>query len=410
MRVTTVFRRLLGVSRTSVKGVAIEEKGLVVEVAPGNRRPRCGGCGKRAPGYDGVDARDWRHLGLGSVRIWLRYAPRRVECVACGVRVERVPWASAGSLFTLAFEELVAYLAQGTDQTKVTKLMGIAWQTVGSIVERVVERCLDPERLKGLRTIGVDEFGYRKRHRYLTLVVDHEKKRVVWTGKGRSAAVLKEFFNLLGPEGRASVATVTVDLAGSYTRAVTEAVPQATICYDRFHVQKLASEAVDQVRREEVNQAEDAGTGKDLKNSRFALLRNPWNLTKKDDEKLSVIQDTNQRLYRAYLLKETLRDALDCPRPETAMGKIREWMAWASRSKLKPFVRAAKTVRTHLSGVAAYLLSRLTNGFTEGINNVIRVIARRAFGFHSAEALSSMIFLNCGGIHLTPALPSPTPV
>ena len=165
MRVTTVFRRILGVSRASVRGVAIEEKGVVVAVSPCHRRPRCGGCGKRAPGYDRAGERDWRHLGLGSVRIWLRYAPCRVECGTCGVRVEQVPWASAGSLFTLPFEEMVAYLAQGTDQTKVTKLMGIAWQTVGSIVERVVERGLDPARLKGLRTIGVDEFGYRKRHR-----------------------------------------------------------------------------------------------------------------------------------------------------------------------------------------------------------------------------------------------------
>jgi len=410
MRVTTVLRRVLGVSRTSVTGVDLEEKGLVVGVAPGNRRPRCGGCGRRAPGYDRVDVRDWRHLGIGSVRVWLRYAPRRVECSVCGVRVERVLWAASGSLFTLAFEEMVAYVAQGTDQTKVTKLMGIAWQTVGSIVERVVERCLDPERLKGLRTIDVDDFGYRKRHRHLTLVVDHVKKRVVWASKGRSAEVLKGFFDLLGPEGRSTISTVTVDLAGSYTKAIKNSVPWATICYDRFHVQKLASEAVDEVRRAEVNHAEDARAGREFKNSRFALLRNPWNLTKKDGEKLKVIQDTNQRLYRAYLLKKALRDALDCLLPERAMRKLREWMAWACRSQLKPFVRVAKTVRSHLSGVAAYLVSRQTNGFTEGINHRIRMIARRAFGFHSAEALSSMIFLNCGGIQLAPALPSPTPV
>jgi len=123
-----------------------------------------------------------------------------------------------------------------------------------------------------------------------------------------------------------------------------------------------------------------------------------------------VIQDTNLRLYRVYLLKEALRDSLDCLHPEKAMGKLRALLAWASRSKLKPFVRAAKTVRKHLAGVAAYLLSRLTNGFTEGINNRIRVIARRAYGFHSAEALAAKIFLNCGGIQLEPALPSPTPV
>ncbi len=151
--------------------------------------------------------RDWRHLGIGAVRVWFRHAPRRVECAECGVRVERVPWASPGSMFTLPFEEMVAYLAQATDKTKVTRLMGSSWQTVGSIVSRVVQRCLDPERLKGLRTIGVDEFSYRKHHHYLTVVVDHQKERVVWTGKGRSAEVLKEFFACLGPEGRASIST-----------------------------------------------------------------------------------------------------------------------------------------------------------------------------------------------------------
>lgn len=382
----------------------------MVTVAPGNRRPRCGACGKRAPGYDQVDERDWRHLGIGAVRVWLRYAPRRVECAGCGVRVEQVPWASLGSMFTLPFEEMVAYLAQATDKTKVTRLMGISWQTVGSIVERVVERCLDPDRLKGLRTIGVDEFSYRKHHRYLTLVVDHEKERVVWTCKGRSADVLKAFFELLGPEGRASITTVTVDLAGSYTKAIKEALPDANICYDRFHVQKLASEAVDEVRREEVREASDEETSKAIKHSRFSLLRNPWNLTKKDGEKLRVIQETNRRVYRAYLLKESLRDALDCLEPQRAVGKLREWMAWASRSKLKPFVRAARTVRKHFVGVVTYLCSRLSNGFTEGTNNMIRMITRRAFGFHSAEALSAMIFLHCGGIQLNPALPSPTPV
>lgn len=410
MRATTLLRRTLGLSRTWVRGVAIEGKGMVVTVAPGNRRPRCGGCGKRAPGYDQVGERDWRHLGIGAVRVWLRYAPRRVECPGCGVRVERVPWASSGSMFTLPFEEMVAYLAQATDKTKVTRLMGISWQTVGSIVERVVQRCLDPERLKGLRTIGVDEFSYRKHHHYLTVVVDHEKGRVVWTGKGRSAEVLKEFFACLGPEGRASISTVTVDLAGSYTKAIKEALPEAIICYDRFHVQKLASEAVDEVRRSEVREASDEETSKAIKHSRFSLLRNPWNLTKKDGEKLRVIQETNRRVYRAYLLKESLRDAFDCLEPRRAVGKLREWMAWASRSKLRPFVRAARTVRKHFAGVATYLCSRLTNGFTEGTNNMIRMITRRAFGFHSAEALSAMIFLHCGGIQLDPALPSPTPV
>lgn len=409
MRDTTLLRRLLGVTCTRVLHVGMEEEGLMVSVAPSWRRPRCGQCGKRAPGYDPAGERRWRHLGLGALRIWLVYAPRRVECSTCGVHVERVPWASHRSYFTLAFEETVAYLAQGMDKTRVTSLLGIAWQTVGTIVERVVARNVDPGRLKDLRSIGVDEFSYRKRHRYITIVVDHETKRVVWASEGHGAEVLRRFFKELGPEGCSKIATVTLDLAAGFTKAVREGLPNAVISYDCFHVQALAGAAVDEVRRTEVRNAQEPEGARAIKRSRFALLRSSWNLTRRDKEKLSTIQATNQRLYRAYLLKESLRDALGELDPERAIGQVREWLSWASRSALKPFVRTARTIRKHIAGVATYLASRMTNGFTEGVNNKLRVVARRAYGFHSAEALIAMLFLTCGGIPLSPPLPSPTP-
>ena len=126
--------------------------------------------------------RRWRHLAHGDWSWYLAYAPRRVDCPDCGVRIEGVPWAATGSRFTLDFEELVAYLAQVTDKTQVTKLTGISWATVGTVVERVVNRRLDTERLKGLRRIGIDEFSYRSRHRYVTVVVDHDRRCFDWYG------------------------------------------------------------------------------------------------------------------------------------------------------------------------------------------------------------------------------------
>jgi len=162
-----------------------EDGSLIVSVKPRRRQARCAQCERVRPGYDRSRPRRWRHLGLGSLRIELEYAPRRVSCKrCCGVRVEAVAWAAHGSNFTYDFEELVAYLAQVTDQTQVTKLMGIAWSTVGAIVRRVVDRKLDPDLLEGLRCVGVDEFSYKKRHHYLTVVVDHDRRRVVWTGPG----------------------------------------------------------------------------------------------------------------------------------------------------------------------------------------------------------------------------------
>lgn len=410
MRVTTLIRRVLGVTGLIVDGFGFEEDGLVVAVRPRWRRPRCGVCGRRAPGYDQRPARRWRHLGLGRLRIWLEYAPRRVDCARCGrVRTERVPWAAHRSRFTREFEELAAYLVQVTDKTKVTELLGISWVTVGAIVERVVRGRLDPRRLKGLRRIGIDEFSYRRRHRYLTIVVDHDRQRVVWAAPDRTAQTVGAFCDELGAEGCAALEVVTVDMAGGYLKAIAERLPQAKVVFDRFHVQRLASDAVDEVRRSQVRYLGAATEkGRAIKGSRFALLKNPWDLTRDERQKLSDLQRTNARLYRAYLLKETLAQALDYRQPWRAERALQDWVAWASRSKLLPFVKTARTIRKHFAGILAYVRERLTNGIVEGFNNKLRMIAHRAFGFHSPQPLIAMLFLCCGGIRLDPPLPQPT--
>lgn len=408
MRLTTVLRRLLGVTEMFVESALFRRDGtLTVVVRPRWRRSRCGGCGQVRPRYDRRDERDWRHLPWGRSPVVLRYAPWRVDCPHCGVRVEQVAWAPSGGRFSEAFEELTAYFAQITDKTQVQRLLGIAWETVGSIVERVVERRLDPERLVGLRRIGIDEFSYKKRHSYVTVVVDHDRGRVVWAGEGRSAEALKPFFDALGDDGCKAIEMVTIDLSAAYIKAVKEKLPNAKIVYDRFHVQRLVSDALDEVRRELVRElATDPDEARAVKRTRFVLLMNPWNLSRAQRRKLSEVQRTNQRLYRAYLLKETLAQALDYRQPRRAERALRYWLAWASRSRLRPFVKAARTIRKHLDGILAYIRTRLTNGVVEGLNNRIRMIARRAYGFHSHQALAAMVFLNCGGIQLDPPLPT----
>jgi transposase len=328
-----------------------------------------------------------------------------VSCKKCGVTTEQVPWAEHGSRFTRDFEELVAYLAQSTDKTKVTKLMGISWPTVGAIVERVVQRKLDPDRLEALTSIGVDEFSYRRRHRYLTTVVDHERRCVVWAAPGRSADTLRSFFDVLGPERCAAIKWATIDMAAGYARAIKERLPNAQIVFDRFHVQRLAGDAVDKVRREQLRDLRGTEEGRALFRMRFALWKNPWNLKSSEKRRLSELPRTNAPLYRAYLLKEALAQALDYRQPWRARQAMAEWLSWASRSRLAPFVKAARTIRRHLEGILAYIGGRMTNAVVEGINNRLRMIARRAFGFHSAEALKAMLFLSCGGIELMPRLP-----
>jgi len=406
VRIRTLLRKLIGVSQIYVGRVESTEAGLEVHVRPSWRYPRCATCGRRAPRYDQRPARRWRHVPWGGCKVWLVYAPRRVQCRDCGIGSEQVPWADAGpGRFTRAMEEMAAWLATVTDRTATQALLGTSWRAVGTMIERVVARGLDPERLSNLRRIGIDEFSYRKRHRYITVVVDHDRQRVVWAAEGRSAQTLEAFFDALGPEGIARLETITIDMAASYIKAIRDRAPHAQIVFDRFHVQQLASGAVDEVRRGLMRELEDRDAKRAIKRTRFALLKNPWDLSRAERGKLAEVQRHNQPLYRAYLLKESLAEVLSSLRPRHAEKKLREWLAWASRSKLKPFVKLARTIRQHREGIVAYLHLRLTNGLVEGINNRLRMVARRAFGFHSPEALIAMLFLICGGIELTPTLP-----
>jgi transposase len=411
VRIETVFRKLLGVTGMSVKSVTFNESGLVIDVAPRWRQPRCSGCNEIGTIYDTAEQRAWRHLALGRIPFWLRYAPRRVDCECCGVLVEKVPWAAQGSRFTREFEELAAYLAQKMDRTAVTKLLAIAWRTVGSIVERIVETRLDPQRLEGLYVIGVDEISYRKHHHYLTLVLDHFSRRIVWARKGRSSETLGAFFDELGPKRSAELTHVTLDLSAAFNSAVDERAPQAIKVFDRFHIQRLASDAVDRVRRGEVQRAadqDDSAVAAALKRTRWALLKSPWNLSVGEGQKLKQLEEANQRLFRGYLLKESLAALLDLKQPGRAKKRLLEWLGWASRSRLKPFVKLARTLRSHLDGIIAYVATGLSNGPLEGLNNKARLITRRAFGFHDAQAFISMLMLCCGGIKLDPPLPAPT--
>ncbi len=320
-----------------------------------------------------------------------------------------VPWAAPGSRFTRDFEEFAAYLAQRMDKTAACKLLGINWRTVGTIVERIVAERLDPTRLDDLSIIGVDEISFRRHHNYVTVVVDHLRHRVIWVGEGKSADVLGQFFTLLGPERTARLTHVTMDMSAAFIQAVTRHAPQAQKVFDRFHVQKLASEAVDEVRRAEVHQAPDKEAARALKHTRWALLKNPWNLRQSESQKLSEVQRTNTRLYRAYLLKESLAQGLDYRQPGRAATHLNRWIAWAKRSRLKPFAKLADTIKRFKDGILAYVATGLSNGLTEGLNNKTRLLTRRAYGFHAAPALISMIHLCCGGIILDPPLPASQP-
>ncbi|HHH29184.1 MAG TPA: ISL3 family transposase [Polyangiaceae bacterium] len=403
MRATRVLRTLLALPKTRVVDLEFEGDALVVHVAPTWQVPRCSDCGKKCRSSHDSRVRDWRHIDLGGIKTILRYRLRRVSCKRCSVLVEKVPWAESASRYTRPMEGLVAYHAQKTDKTTVATLMRIAWRTVGQIVTRFVHREREEmgDPLDHLRHIGVDEISYRKHHQYITTVVDHDRGIVVWAAKGKSAETLKSFFKAIGPERAAKIEAVTIDMSSAFIKAVKESVPNATLIFDRFHVQRLVHDALDEVRRDEVRSA-SADEKTCLKKTRWPLQKRPWNLSNLETVKLADLEEKNLPIYRAYLLKESLAQILDRRQAGVASRKLDEWLDEARSSELPAFVRVAGTIEKHRDGILAYVRTRLNNGRVEGLNGKTRVITRRAFGLHSASSLIAMLFLCCGGIETHP--------
>jgi transposase len=399
VRVTTAFNRMLRLPGASVVDVGFGAEGVIVTVRLRRRRRVCSGCGQLGGNIHGRRIKRWRHLDLGANRCVIECELRRLWCPDCGARFEAVPWARPGSRYTRDFEDVVAWLAQQMAKTPIAGLLRIAWDSVGKIVERVVSDHLDDDRLRGLVAIGCDEISYRRGQRYLTTLADHRTGAIVWCAPGRNAATLQAFFDELG-DRKQTIRAVSIDMSGGYEKAIRDNLPGAEICFDPFHVVRLAQRAVDQVRRDEWNAHERSHTpkGRWIKGTRWSLLKAPAKQSIEQLALLGEVQQANRALYRAFLLKEELRLLYQLDDPTLAPDHLAAWLAWASRSRLEPFVRLARTIRRHLDGILAAIRIGLNNGRLEGLNSRIRLISHRSFGFHSASPLIALVYLCCTGI------------
>ena len=431
MRNARVWHALLGVEKTVVEDVELDEvtQVLVVQVRPARgAASRCGVCRRRCGRYDtGEGRRRWRALDLGTVQAVLEADAPRVCCPEHGVVVAHVPWARHGAGHTLDFDETVAWLATQTSKSAVVELMRIAWRTVGSIIARVwadTERLHD--RFADLRRLGIDEISYKRGHRYLTVVIDHDSGRLVWATPGRDMATLQTFFDLLGPQRCALITHVSADGAEFIGKVVARNCPAAVRCADPFHVVRWATDALDEVRRQAWNDARrlarateaKRGRGRPaadapprpagalargLKGVRYALWKNPENLTEKQRVKLQWIATTDPRLHRAYQLKEGLRLVFHLPLDQAGEA-LERWVGWARRCRIPAFVKLQKSIVAHTPSILAAIEHGLSNARTESVNTKIRLITRIAFGFKSPDALIALAMLSLGGHR--PALPN----
>ena len=413
MRNVSLWRRALGLVRTVIEEVVEDPvaDAVVVRVRPRKRfGRRCGRCGRRAPGYDrGEGRRRWRALDAGEVRVLLEADAPRVNCPVDGPTVIQVPWARHDAGHTRSFDDTVAWLVTRCSKTAVSELMRVGWRTVGSIITRVqadIDQGVD--RFAGLSRIGIDEISYKRGHKYLTVVVDHDSGALVWAAAGRNEATLEGFFDQLGEARCARITHISADGAEWIARVLARRCPQAICCADPFHIVKWATDALDEVRRWAWNLARGTSNASRsqrrhrhpkvhrLKKVRWALWKNPEDLTDRQREHLAWLVKTHPTVHRAYLLKEGLRLVFQL-RGQDAKDALDRWISWARRSRIPTFVRLQRRIVTHRATIDATLDHGLSNGLIESTNTKIRLLTRIAYGFKHPHALIALALLALGG-------------
>lgn len=411
-----VLTQALGVD---AKTVRVDGAALVGEQVEVRLRPRwqqrwcCPGCGRRCPGYDSPAApQRWRALDFGHTQAFIVCAVPRVSCPEHGVLVAAVPWARPGARHTRAFEARAAWCAVEMSASAAARLLRCSWRTIGVMVARVeADLRAGGDRLDGLRRIGIDEVSYRRRFKYLTVVVDHDSRRLVWVATGASAETLDGFFDALGEDRAAALTHVSADAAPWIRTVVTRRAPQAQLCADPFHIVAWVTDALDQVRRQVWNAhrtrqprgAAGVGEGKVIADARWALWRNPDTLTDRQRDQLGYLLTMHPQLIDAWVLKEGLRRVFTGS-GEAAIETFDHWVDRAVTSDLAPFQRLADKLARHRAQIVATLTHGLSNALIESMNTKIRLITRRGFGFRNPEALIALLRLSLGGYR--PQLPT----
>lgn len=416
---------------------------LVIKARPNKWHTNdCPFCGRKCPGYDKPSRtpKVWRALDFNGILVEIEAHTHRVKCPEHGVVTAAVPWAYPGSSFTRDFDLTAAWLAKYLPRSTVSELMRIDWKTVGKCISRSLHD-LEPERarrLDNLVNIGIDETSYRKGHKYITVVVNHDTNAVVWVAQGHGKTILDKFFKALTPEQRDSIKVVTGDGARWITDCVNEYVPDSDRCVDAFHVVEWAMDALDEVRLESWRNAmgtvrdmkralpkqtkgrpkkDDKAVAKlhkaekkasEIKGSTYALGKAPEHLTANQEIRLDMIQAKDPRLYRAYCLKESLRLLLKETDLERAKTKLKQWLWWASHSRIPVFHELYAKIKRHKEHILNTIRLGISNARIEATNNKIKLIIRKAYGFRNIQNMMDMVYLVCSNIRIP--LPNRKPV
>ncbi len=383
-----------------------KEPTIEAELRPrNNSRPICTECGRKGPGYDRLPMRRFEFIPTWGIKVFFLYAPRRVDCPTCGIRVERMPWSEGKHRLTETYAWFLAGWARRLSWKEVAEAFRTTWDHVFCSVEMAVTWGRVQRDLTGIAAIGIDEIQWQRGHKYLTLVyqIDAGCRRLLWIGKERRVKTLLRFFRWFGKERTKELDYICSDMWKPYLRVIAKKAGQAIHVLDRFHIMSNVSKAIDKVRAQEAKELKEKGYDPVLTKSRWLLLKRPENLTDKQETKLADLLRYNLKSIRSYLLKEEFQLFWSYKSPYWAGQFLDKWCAKTMRSKIEPMKDIARSLRKHRPLLLNWFRAKkqFSSGIVEGFNNKAKLTTRKAYGFRTYHAAEIALY------HALGALPVP---
>ena len=388
------------------------------EVSSNAKQLPCPACGVSGQGIHDRVRRDWRHLDFFQFEAWLHAEVPRVDCSACGKTSQvEVPWARPGSGFTLLFEALALALCQTLPVAKAAAQLRVKSKRLWRRIEHYVAVARAKDDMTGVKLIGIDDTSIKRGQNYVTVVHDLDAKRLLFMTEGRSHKTVIDFKADLVAHGGDpdEIKNVCMDMSAAYAKGVTDALPQAQISYDRFHVIALANEAMDEVRREEMLSQPRVvrvalGTDrKAVKGLVWGMRKDPSDWNKDQGNTMYFLQRSNLKSARAWRLKQGLREvyaqAVGANCEETAKTVLQSWISWARRCRLDPFKRLAKTLRDRMPGVVRGMLDGRSNAYVEAMNGLLQQAKTAARGFRTVKNFVAIAYLRMSKLKYIPKNP-----
>jgi transposase len=409
MTVNKFIRKLLKLKGLFVTDFQFKfrEKALHLWVKPHKNGGLCPQCKRRGRIVRTMhNYRAWRDIPICGWSVFFWYHPREIFCRTQGRLQEDIPWADVYARITYRFEYVMLVYCQLMPQKSAAKILHIPKSILSDLLHRSISRIREGHRIRGLKTIGIDEISYCKGHQYATVVYDLDRSCVVWVGQGKGRETIDKFFSeQLSSYQKLQITWACCDMSQAYIGAIEHHCPEATLVLDRFHIVEALNNAVDEVRKEQWRKA-SVDERKALKGLRWLLFKHSSNRSRKDSRILKALQKGNRRIHRAWVLKDEFEHFWEYNAPWATERFLKRWTTTALKSRLEPIRDFVKMLRKHTHRIVAFVETKLTNAMAEGLNRIIRIVKNRASGFRGLPAFTDMIFLTVGDLDIPVQIPA----